>query len=164
MIIKLACMRNNTFILQSLLNDKVFKEGYMGFGALLRKYLKDTHDYDSPEVINTLRNLAAPLQKMSDGLLSVDDEETVIASLKGLENGQYINSDIEDLIVQTIMNKDASQRTRAMALAVAKTFANYPKVRKNLNSLNLMFISHGIIFYTPTLSYNIIICLNLIFV
>lgn len=100
---------------------------------MLRQYLKDTQDYSSSEVTNTLKNLAAPLQKMYSSSSLPKDEETIIASLKGLENAQYINSEVEGLIVQTIMNKDASPRIRAEALTVVKTYANYPEVRKNLN-------------------------------
>lgn len=119
--------------MQGLLNDKVFKAGYIGFGALLQQYLKDTHDYSSSEVTNTLKNLAAPLQKMIDSSSLPKDEEIVIASLKGLKNAQYINSEVEGLIVQIIMNKDVSPRIKAEALTMAKTYANYPEVRKSLN-------------------------------
>lgn len=103
----------------------------MGVGALVRQYLKDTQDYSSPEISNALRNLGAPLQNMIDNSLPSVNEDIVIASLKGLENAQYINDDLEYSIVKTIMSNDVSQRIRAAALAVAKTYATYSKVRRN---------------------------------
>lgn len=102
----------------------------MGVGTLLRKYFSDTRDYSSPEVMSALNNLGAPLQKTFDSSMRPDDQDLVIASLKGLGNAQYINSDQEALIVEIIMNKAAVQRIRAAALDMAKYFARNSNVRK----------------------------------
>lgn len=111
----------------------------MGVGALIRQYLKDSHDYNSPEISSALRNLGASLQNVIDNSLSSVNEDIVIASLKGLENAQYINDDLEDSIVKTIMSDDVSQRIRAAALAVAKTYATYSKVRRNTCAVSYVF-------------------------
>lgn len=113
----------------------------MGVGALIRQYLKNTNDYNSPEISNALRNLGAPVQNMIDNSMSSVNEDIVIASLKGLENAQYINDELEDTIVKTIMSNDVSQRVRATALAVAKTYATYSKVRRNTCKVSYFFRS-----------------------
>lgn len=95
---------------------------------MLRQYLQDTQDYHSPEVVNTLNNLGKPLEKVGSGSLSANDEDLMIASLKGLGNAQYINTNIEDLIIQIIMDEDTIQRIRAAALNMLKIYAKKPKV------------------------------------
>jgi len=101
----------------------------MGVGALLRKYLDDTQDYNSLTVRNILNNLGAPLQKACDSSISPEDQDFAIASLKGLGNAQYINSDIEDSIVKIIMDEAALPRIRAAALDMVKIYAQNSKVR-----------------------------------
>lgn len=124
--------------MQSLLNQKGLKNGYLGVGSLLNKYIKDTQDFYSDEIQITLKNLGAPLKTASDRSLSPDNEDLIIASLKGLGIVQYINSDSEDLIVQIIMDKSALQRIRAAALNTAKIYAQNPKVCKTMNNINLL--------------------------
>lgn len=119
--------------MQSLLNEKEIKVGYMGIGSLLQKYLKDTQDYDSPEVKRTLENLGVPLKKAFNTSLSSDDENLVIASLKGLGNAQYINNDTENLIGQIITDKNIMPRIRAAALNMIKIYAKNSQVCKNMN-------------------------------
>jgi len=97
----------------------------------LRQYLQETQDYTSPEVGNTLNNLGNPLMKVGYGSLSSNDEDLIIASLKGLGYAQYINSDLEDLIIKITMDKNNIQRIRAAALNMVKTYAKNSKVCKN---------------------------------
>jgi len=103
----------------------------MGVGALLRKYQQDNKDYTSSEVENTLSNLGAPLQKIAHGPLSSNHEDLIIASLKGLGCAQYINSDIENLIIQIIMDKNTIQRIKVAALNMVKIYAKNSKVCEN---------------------------------
>lgn len=98
---------------------------------MLRQYQQDTQDYISPEVGNTLSNLGSPLKKVGNGPLSSNDEDLIIASLKGLGYAQYINSDLEDLIIQITMDKNTIQRIRAAALNMVKIYAKNSKVCKN---------------------------------
>uniref|UniRef100_A0A2H8TZF4 Apolipophorin n=1 Tax=Melanaphis sacchari TaxID=742174 RepID=A0A2H8TZF4_9HEMI len=114
----------------SLLNDRALKEGYLGVGALLRQYLQDTQDFNNPEVVNTLNNLGAPLKNVGHDSLSAHDEDLIIASLKGIGYAQYINSDLEDLIIQITMDKNTNQRIKAASLAMLKTYAKNSKVEK----------------------------------
>lgn len=100
----------------------------MGVGALLRQYLQETQDYTSPEVENTLNNLGNPLMKVGYGPLSSNDEDLIIASLKGLGYAQYINSDLEDLIIKITMDKNTIQRIKAAALNMVKIYAENSKV------------------------------------
>lgn len=115
--------------LQNLLNDNPLKEGYTGVGALLRQYLIDTRDFSSPEVENTLNNLGAPLHKMLDDSLTLEDEKLAMASLKGLGNVQYLNKNLLDLTNQIIMDQTVPQRIRAATLAMMQSYAKYPTVR-----------------------------------
>ncbi|XP_060861024.1 apolipophorins isoform X2 [Metopolophium dirhodum] len=119
----------------SLLNDRALKEGYLGVGALLRRYLQETQDYTSPEVGNTLNNLGNPLMKVGYGPLSSNDEDLIIASLKGLGYAQYINSDLEDLIIKITMDKNTIQRIKAAALNMVKIYAENSKVEKACESI-----------------------------
>jgi len=98
---------------------------------LLRQYLQETQDYTSPEVGNTLNNLGNSLMKVGYGPLSSNDEDLIIASLRGLGYAQYINSDLEDLIIKIIMDKNTIQRIRAAALNMVKIYAENSKVCKN---------------------------------
>lgn len=116
--------------MQGLLDKRILKDGYLGVGSLLRQYLKSTQNYNSPEVSTTLNNLGGPLKNAGKASLSPDDEDIVIASLKGIGNARYINSNLEDLIVQLIINKAAVQRVRAAALNMVKIYAMNPKVYK----------------------------------
>lgn len=100
----------------------------MGVGSLLRQYLKDNQDFNSPEVSETLRNLGAPLLQNVNERLSSDDEDLVIASLKGIGNVQYIDSNLEEVIAQIIMNKTVKLRIRAAALDMVKVYAKISKV------------------------------------
>lgn len=102
---------------------------------MLRQYQQDTHDYSSSEVENTLSNLGDPLKKVGHGPLSSNDEDLIIASLKGLGYAQYINSDIEDLIIQIIMDKNTIQRIKAAALNMVKIYSKNSKVCKNAHSI-----------------------------
>jgi hypothetical protein len=95
---------------------------------LLQTYLKDTQDYDSVEVRSILNNLGAPLQKAYSDNLSSNDENLVIASLIGLRNAQYINNELEDMIIKLIMDKNIKQRIRVAALVMIKIYAKNPKV------------------------------------
>lgn len=99
---------------------------------MLRQYLKDTQNYNSPEVETTLKNLGGPLKNAGETSLSPEDEDIVIASLKGIGNAHYVNSDLEDLIIQLIMNKAAVQRVRAAALNMVKSYAMNPKVHTKI--------------------------------
>lgn len=107
----------------------------MGVGSLLQKYLKDTQDYDSVEVRNTLNNLGAPLQKAYSSSLSSNDENLVIASLIGLGSAQYVNNELEDMIIKLTMDKNVKQRIRAAALVMVKIYAKSPKVCKKTNRI-----------------------------
>lgn len=97
--------------------------------------MKDTQDYDSAAVRNTLNNLGAPLQKDYSGPLSSNDENLVIASLIGLGNAQYVNNELEDLIIKVIMDKNVKQRIRAAALVMVKIYAKNPKVYQVMNMI-----------------------------
>jgi len=97
---------------------------------LLRQYQQETQDYTSPEVGNTLNNLGNPLNKVGYGPLSSNDEDLVIASIKGLGYAQYINSDLEDLIIKIIMDENTIQRIKAAALNMVKIYAANLKVCK----------------------------------
>jgi len=110
----------------------------MGVGALLNTYLKDTEDYNSAEVRNILNNLGVPLERALYSDLSPDDQDLVIASIKGLGNAQYINNDIEDSIVKIITNKAVLQRIRVATLKMVKIYAQNPKVR-TLYIMNNMY-------------------------
>lgn len=114
----------------SLLDGRALKEGYLGVGALLRQYLHDTQDFYCTEVANTLDNLGKPLMKAGHGPLSADDEDLIIASLKSIGYVQYINSDLEDLIIQITMDKNTIQRIKAASLAMLKIYAKNSKVKK----------------------------------
>ncbi|XP_026815483.1 apolipophorins [Rhopalosiphum maidis] len=114
----------------SLLSDRALKEGYLGVGALLRQYLQDTQDFNSPEVANTLNNLGNPLKKVGYGSLSANDEDLIIASLRSIGYVQYINNDLEDLIIQITMDKNTIQRIKAASLAMLKIYAKNSKVEK----------------------------------
>lgn len=116
-----------------MLNDRALKEGYLGVGALLRQYLQDTQDFNSPEVVNTLNNLGSPLKKVGYGSLSANDEDLIIASLRSIGYVQYINSDLEDLIIQITMDKNTIQRIKAASLAMLKIYAKNSKVRCVIN-------------------------------
>lgn len=96
---------------------------------MLQKYLKDTQDYESDEVKNTLYNLGGPLRKLvDDGALSPDDEDLAIASIKGIGNVQFIDGDTEDLLVKIIMDKNVKQRIRAATLSMVSFYAKNSKV------------------------------------
>lgn len=113
----------------------------MPIGTLLQTYLRSTQDYDSLEVKKTIENLGVPLKKAFSNSLSSDDENLVIASLKGLGNVQYINDDIENLIVQIIIDKSVIPRIRAAALSMIKVYAKNSQVCKNLhNNTNLSIL------------------------
>lgn len=120
--------------MQNLLKQKVLKESYLGVGSLLRQYLKNSQDFNSPEVYDSLHNIGAPLQKATDNSLSSEDEDLAIASLKGLGNAQYISDDQEEIITQIITDKTVKQRIRAAALDMVKVYANNPKVGNILYS------------------------------
>lgn len=129
--------------MQSLLNQKDLKEGYLGVGLLLNKYIKENQDFNSVEVKNALENLGAPLKNACDRSLSPNGEDITIASLKGIRNVQYINRDLENLIVKIITDKSALQRIRAAALSMVKIYAENPKVRKTMNHTYIC----GILYY-----------------
>ncbi|VVC28237.1 Vitellinogen, open beta-sheet,von Willebrand factor, type D domain,Lipid transport protein, N- [Cinara cedri] len=114
----------------NLLNQRGLKDAYIGVGSLIRNYIKETQDTKSPEIEKALNNLGAPLKKANDVSLSPNDEDLVIASLKGIGNAQYINSDVADQIVQIIMNKSVKPRIKAAALNVAKMYADNPQIEK----------------------------------
>lgn len=95
---------------------------------MLQSYFKDTQDYDSAEVRNILHNLGAPLQKAYSGTLSSNDENLIIASLIGFKNAQYINNELEDVIIKLIMDKNIKQRIRVATLVMMKVYAKNPKV------------------------------------
>lgn len=97
---------------------------------MLRQYLHETQDYTSPEVGNTLNNLGSPLLKVGSDSLSPEEEDLIIASLKGLGYAQYINSDLEDLIIKITMNKNTIQRIKAAILNMVKIYAKNLKVCK----------------------------------
>lgn len=137
-----------------MLDGRALKEGYLGVGALLRQYLYDTQDFYCTEVANTLDNLGKPLMKAGHGPLSADDEDLIIASLKSIGYVQYINSDLEDLIIQITMDKNTIQRIKAASLSMLKIYAKNPKVRilylsRTSRSLSNTYvkISHSIIIY-----------------
>lgn len=98
---------------------------------MLRQYQQETQDYTSPEVGNTLNNLGNPLNKVGYGSLSSKDEDLIIASIKSLGYAQYINSDLEDLIIKIIMDENTIQRIKAAALNMVKIYAANLKVCKN---------------------------------
>jgi len=133
-----------------LLDGRALKEGYLGVGALLRQYLQDTQDFYCTEVANTLDNLGKPLIKAGHGSLSAEDEDLIIASLRSIGYAQYINGDLEDLIIQITMDKNTIQRIKAASLAMLKIYAKYSKVHMLYLSRSLLNtyvkISHSIIF------------------
>lgn len=139
-----------------MLDGRALKESYLGVGALLRQYLQDTQDFYSTEVANTLDNLGKPLMKVDRGSLSADDEDSIIASLKSIGYVQYINSDLEDLIIQITMDKNTIQRIKAASLAMLKIYAKNSKVRMLHLSRSLsntyVKISHSIIFISHFMS------------
>lgn len=127
--------------MQNLLDKRALKEGYIGVGTLLQQYLKDTQDYESPEVENALNNIGTPLKRMLENPDTSENEDLAIASLKGIGNVNYINSNTEDLVVQTLMKKDVSQRIRAAALAMVKNYATNSNVSTSM--INVYNYKHG---------------------
>ncbi|CAH1725498.1 unnamed protein product [Aphis gossypii] len=114
----------------SLLDGRALKQSYLGVGTLLKQYLQDTQDFYSTEVANTLSNLGKPLMKAGQGPLSAEDEDLIIASLRSIGYAQYMNSDLEDLIIQITMDKNTIQRIKAASLAMLKIYAKNAKVEK----------------------------------
>lgn len=139
-----------------MLDGISLQQAYIGVGALLRQYLQDTQNFSCTEVANTLDNLGKPLMKAGQGSLSADEENLIIASLKSIGYVQYINNDLEDLIIQITMDKNTIQRIKAASLAMLKVYAKNSKVHMLCLSRSLsntyVKISHSILFISHFMS------------
>lgn len=135
-----------------MLDGRALKQSYLGVGTLLKQYLQDTQDFYSTEVANTLSNLGKPLMKAGQGPLSAEDEDLIIASLRSIGYAQYMNSDLEDLIIQITMDKNTIQRIKAASLAMLKIYAKNAKV----HAIHMLYFSRSLLNTYVKISHSII--------
>uniref|UniRef100_A0A1B6BYM2 Vitellogenin domain-containing protein n=1 Tax=Clastoptera arizonana TaxID=38151 RepID=A0A1B6BYM2_9HEMI len=99
-----------------LLDGKPPHQAYLGIGALAGKYCRQ-HDCEGvQEFQQLLKKLATPIL---DGckVKSVEEENNVIASLKGLANVQLITDEVAAKLVQCAEDGTVKTRVRSAALS-----------------------------------------------
>ncbi|CAH0386450.1 unnamed protein product [Bemisia tabaci] len=105
----------------SILDNKdIPRQAYLGIGALANRHVREYGVEKPTELDALLAKLAAPL-KSAEKANTIEAENHVIASLKGLQNVQYLSQEVATSVAKIAADPKVRSRIRSVAIETLKS-------------------------------------------